>query len=214
MMGGVNGWRIAGRGCAAAGWVLWVVVQVVNDDPFPPEISLSQYGLGGTGWLFSVWVIVLATAPILLLRYRPVPGPARVLVAIGWVGTLVMALVRTDEGAPQMTAHAKVHMAAAVVALVFLPLGILFALRYAERRWFRLGVVLVAIGGVVGALILLAAAGVDTAGLGPARSWALWQGTLIVIELLLVTLYAAVIQTVDPGSVRTVSGTPVKSALQ
>jgi hypothetical protein len=137
-----------------------------------------------------------------------------VLVAIGWVGTLVMALVRTDEGAPQMTAHAKVHMAAAVVALVFLPLGILFALRYAERRWFRLAVVLVAIGGVVGALILLAAAGVDTAGLGPARSWALWQGTLIVIELLLVTLYAAVIQTVDPGSVRTVSGTPVKSALQ
>ena len=78
MMGGVNGWRIAGRGCAAAGWVLWVVVQAVNDDPFPPEISLSQYGLGGTGWLFSVWVIVLATAPILLLRYRPYPvRPAR-----------------------------------------------------------------------------------------------------------------------------------------
>jgi hypothetical protein len=214
MMVGVNGWRFAGRCCAVVGWALWVAVQVVNDDPFPPEISLSQYGLGAAGWLFSVWVIVLATGPLLLLRYRPVPGPARALVLIGFVGTVVMALVRTDEGAPQMTAHAKVHMAAAVLALVFLPLGILFALRYAERRWYRLGVLVVVFGGVVGVLILLAAAGVDTAGLGPARSWAFWQGTLIVIEMVLVTLYAAVIQTVDPGSVRTDVGTPVKSALQ
>jgi len=60
----------------------------------------------------------------------------------------------------------------------------------------------------------LAAAGLDTAGLGPARSWALWQGTLIVIEMVLVTVYAAVIETIDPGSVRGLWGTPVKSAHQ
>src|SRR6476619_4782603 len=195
MMVGVNGWLIAGRACAAIGWVLWVVVQLVNDDPFPPEISLSQYGLGGAGWLFSVWVVVLAAAPLLLLRYRPVPGPARALVLIGFWGTVVMALVRTDEGAPQMSAHAKVHMAAAVVALVLLPLGILCALRYAQRRWYRLGLVLVAVGVLVGVLILLAAAGLDTVGLGQARSWAFWQGTLVVIEMMLVTVYAAVIRT-------------------
>jgi len=210
----VNGWLIAGRSCAAAGWLLWILVQVVNEDPFPPEISLSQYGLGSAGWLFSVWVIVLAIGPVFLLRFRPVPGPARALVLIGLLGTVLMALVRTDEGAPQMSAHAKVHMAAAVVALVFLPIGILCALRYAERRWFRLGLVLVAVGVLVGVLILLAAAGLDTAGLGPARSWALWQGTLVVIEMMLVTVYAAVIRTVDPGSVSAVVGTPVKSALQ
>jgi hypothetical protein len=214
MMVGVNGWRFAGRCCAVVGWALWVAVQVVNDDPFPPEISLSQYGLGAAGWLFSVWVIVLATGPLLLLRYRPVPGPARALVLIGFVGTVVMALVRTDEGAPQMTAHAKVHMAAAVVALVFLPVGILFALRFAERRWYLLGAWLAAAGAVVGGLVLLAAAGLDAAGLGPARSWALWQGTLIVIEMLLVTVYAVVIDTVESGSVRGRRGTPVKSALQ
>jgi len=214
MMVGVDGWRIAGRCCAVIGWVLWMVVQVVNDDPFPPEISLSQYGLGNAGWLFSVWVVVLAAAPLLLLRYRPVPGPAHALVRIGFLGTVVMAMVRTDEGAPQMTAHAKVHMAAAVVALVFLPMGILAALRYARRRWFRLGMAIVGVGVLVGVLLLLAAAGLDTAGLGPARSWALWQGTLIVIEMLLVTVYALVIETVDPGSVRGVLGTPVKSALQ
>jgi hypothetical protein len=214
MMVGMDGWRIAGRCCTVVGWVLWVVVQVVNHDPFPPEISLSQYGIGAAGWLFSVWVVVLAAGPLLLLRYRPVPGPARALVLVGFLGTVVMAVVRTDEGAPQMTVHAKVHMAAAVVALVLLPLGILAALGYARRRWFRLGLAIVAVGAVVGVLILLAAAGLDTAGLGPARSWALWQGTLIVIEMVLVTVYAAVIETIDPGSVRGVMGTPVKSALQ
>ena len=214
MMVGMDGWRIAGRCCTVVGWVLWVVVQVVNHDPFPPEISLSQYGIGAAGWLFSVWVVVLAAGPLLLLRYRPVPGPARALVLVGFLGTVVMALVRTDEGAPQMSVHAKVHMAAAVVALVLLPLGILGALRYAERRWFRLGLSIVSVGAVVGVLILLAAAGLHTAGMGPSRSWAFWQGTLIIIEMGLVTLYAVVVPSVDPGSVRPAMGTPVKSALQ
>ena len=49
-------------GCAVAGWVLWVAIQVVAKDPFPPEISLSQYGLGEFGWVFTVWAIVLAAA--------------------------------------------------------------------------------------------------------------------------------------------------------
>jgi len=49
-------------------------------------------------------------------------------------------------------------------------------------------------------LILVSAAGVDTAGLGPARSWALWQGTLVVIEMLLVGWYAAAVSSIDPRS--------------
>src|SRR6476619_6622913 len=113
-----SSWLIAGRGCAAAGWVLWIAVQVVADDPFPPEISLSQYGLGGAGWLFSLWVVVLATGPLLLLR--------------------------------------------------FLPVGIGFVLRYAARAWWMTGCVLIAAAAVVGVLVLLAAAGLDSAGLGPA----------------------------------------------
>jgi len=205
---------VAGRSAAVAGWVLWVVVQVVNDDPFPPEISESQYGLGGTGWLFSVWVLVLAGCPLLLLRSRPVPGPARVLLMVGFAGAVVMALVRTDLGAGPMSWHAKVHMFGAVLALVFLPLGILSALRCARRRWFRLAEGIVAAGLLVGGLILLAAIGLDDAGLGPARSWAFWQGILLVLEMLLVSLYAVVIKTVEPGSVRAGSGTPVKSALR
>ena len=50
-----------------------------------------------------------------------------------------MALVRTDEGVVQMSGHAMVHMAGAVVALVFLPLGIGFVLRYSARPWWVRG---------------------------------------------------------------------------
>src|SRR6478609_1122757 len=151
-----SSWLIAGRGCAAAGWVLWIAVQVVADDPFPPEISLSQYGLGDAGWLFSLWVVLLATGPLLLLSFRPVPGPA---------------------------------------------------------RWLS-GCVLIAAGAVVGALVLLAAAGLDSAGLGPARSWALWQGTLVVLEMLLVTVYAIAVTTVEPAPGRAGRVPPVQSAIQ
>ena len=42
MMVGVNGWLIAGRACAVIGWVLWVVVQLVNDDPY------------GEGWMIVI----------------------------------------------------------------------------------------------------------------------------------------------------------------
>jgi hypothetical protein len=203
----------AGRWCAASGWVLWIVVQAVADDPFPPEISLSQYGLGPHGWLFSVWVILLATSPLLLFRARPVPGPAMWLLVAGYLGVWTMALVRTDAGIQAMSGHAKVHMVGAVLAMVFLPLGILSVLRFATR-YRGLAAALAIAAGVVGVLVLLSAIGVDTAGLGAPKSWALWQGTMLIIEMALVTLYAVVAPTIDPGALRAPSATPVKSAHQ
>ena len=53
-------------------------------------------------------------------------------------------------------------------------------------------------------LVVLSAAGVDTAGMGPARSWALWQGTLVVVEMLLVSVYAPWCPAIDPGRGRAV----------
>jgi Protein of unknown function (DUF998) len=210
----MTGWRTAGRCCAAAGWLLWVVVQVVAKDPFPPEISLSQYGLGSAGWLFSLWVVVLAGGPLLLFRYRPVPGAAGWLLAIGFAGTVLMAIVRTDEGGQQTSWHAMVHMAGAVIALVFLPFGMGLVLRYAARPWPAVAVATLGTAVVIGVLVLVSAAGVDTAGMGPARSWALWQSVLVVIEMVLVTLYAAVVSTIDPRSRRAGRSTPVQSAIR
>jgi len=209
----MSGYARAGRWCAAFGWVLWIAVQVVAADPFPPEISLSQYGLGAQGWLFSVWVILLATSPLLLYRARPVPGPAKWLLAAGYLGVWTMALVRTDEGFQAMSTHAKVHMYGAVLAMVFLPLGILSVLRYATRLR-RLAAGLGIAAGVVGVLVLLSAVGIDTAGLGAPKSWALWQGTMLIIEMALVTHYAVVVPSIDPGSVHHRIPAPVKSALQ
>jgi len=113
-----------------------------------------------------------------------------------------------------MSGHAMVHMAGAVIALVFLPLGIGFVLRHAARAWWLTGCVLIAAAAVVGVLVLLAAAGLDSAGLGPARSWALWQGTLVVIEMLLVTVYAIAVTTVEPSPGRAGRVPPVQSAIQ
>jgi hypothetical protein len=183
------GWLTAVRCCAALSWLLWVAMQVIAEDPFPPEISISQYGLGGTGWVFTAWAVALAGAPVLLLRGAPVPGPAGWLIAVGFAGAVVMAVVRTDEGVGLTTWYAKVHMVGAVTALVFLPLGMLLALRFAGRRFWMVGVGLVVAAGVVGVLVLVST-GIDTVGIGRAHSWALWQGVLVVIDMLMVTLYA------------------------
>jgi hypothetical protein len=50
--------------------------------------------------------------------------------------------------------------------------------------------------------------------MGPARSWALWQGILVVIEMLLVGLYAVVVTTIDPRSRRSGLSSPVQSAIR
>jgi hypothetical protein len=194
----MHAWKVAGRTCAATAWVLWVVVQIVAADPFPPEISVSQYGVGPHGWLFTVWVVALASAPLLLLRYRPVPGPARWLLAVGYAGSLLMAFVRTDEGGTQMSTQAKVHMAGAIPAMVALPLGIVAAMWFAAPAWRSASLVLAALSTISGVAILLAAVGVDTAGLGAASSWAFWQGVSIVIDMILVSVYAIAVETVRP----------------
>lgn len=209
-----RGWRVAGRWCAALGWILWVLLQFVNADPFPPAISMSQYGLGGTGWIFSVWVVVLATGPLLLLKYRPVPGPARWLLWIGYAGAWLMALVRTDEGGAQVSFTADAHMAGAVLTLVFLPLGILNALSHAAAPWRVAAIVLVGAAAAAGTLLLLAAAGIATAAPDPAASWAWWQGVLVVVEMLLVGLYALGVRSVRSAPGRPGRAAPVQSSIQ
>jgi len=194
----MHAWKVAGRACAAVAWVLWLVVQIVADDPFPPEISVSQYGVGPHGWLFTIWVVVLASSPLLLLHYRPVPGPARWLLVVGFAGSLLMAFVRTDEGGPQMSTQAKVHMAGAIPAMVALPLGVVAVLWFATPVWRLVSWVLAGLTTVSGIAILLAAAGVDTAGMGAASSWAFWQGVSIVIDMVLVSAYAIAVDAVHP----------------
>jgi len=190
---------IAGRAGTALGWLLWVALQVLADDPFPPEISVSQYGLGPTGWVFTVWAGALGAAPLLLLAGAAAPGPTRPVLWVGFAGAALMAVVRTDEGGGAMSWHAQAHMAGAVVALVFLPLGIVLALRGAPSAARRLALALTALAAVLGVLVIMSATGLDTAGLGAGGSWALWQGALVVVEMILVTVLAVVADRLPPG---------------
>ncbi len=190
---------IAGRAGTALGWLLWVALQVLADDPFPPEISVSQYGLGPTGWVFTVWAAALGAAPLLLLAGAAAPGPTRPVLWVGFAGAALMAVVRTDEGGGAMSGHAQAHMAGAVVALVFLPLGIVLALRGAPSAARRLALALTALAAVLGVLVIMSATGLDTAGLGAGGSWALWQGALVVVEMILVTVLAVVADRLPPG---------------
>ena len=211
---GGTAWRTAARWISGLGWLLWIAMQVIAKDPFPPQISLSQYGLGGAGFVFTLWAIGLGVTPLLLLQYRPVSGPALQVAWVAFVGAVLTGLVRTDEGGLQLSLAAKVHQVVAVVALVLLPLGVLYAMTTADRRWWRLSVGIAFATAGVGVLVLLSAAGIDTAGVGAPASWALWEGSLGILEMLLVSVYAAAVPTVGSRLARHDTHPPVQSAGQ
>ncbi|MBM9475198.1 DUF998 domain-containing protein [Nakamurella flavida] len=195
-----------GRACVAACWLLWIGVQAGAGDPLIPDISYSQYGLGPRGWMFSLWAVLLGIGPLLLWRARPVPGRAPILcLAVGTVGTLVMAVVRTDAGGLQQSLQAQVHAAGAIAAMVALPTGIVLALRFAPTRVARTaaGLGLASLAGLL--LIGAAAAGVDILGIGQQDAWAFWQGFTVLVDMLLLGLYAVAVGSLP---VRPAAGRP------
>ena len=65
-----TGWSMGlltlGRIATLAALVLCVGLQQINHDYFPPNVSISQYGVGPHGWVFTSWsaVTVLASLAI------------------------------------------------------------------------------------------------------------------------------------------------------
>jgi hypothetical protein len=170
-----------------------VAMQAVAGQWFPPPISISQYGIGPHGWLFSVFVVTMGAAPLCFERlcaHRQ--RYARVILGVGLAGAVVMALVRTDSGGAQASVNAKVHMVGAIFCLFCVPLGMFLVLWLRGGRGRLVGLMLIV--GVYGAIALLlaAAAGLDTAGLGPTRSWAFWQAVAAVVSMVMVATLAAV----------------------
>jgi hypothetical protein len=199
MMDRMRAWWVAGVVAVTAAWLLSVVVQVVASDPFPPKISVSQYGVGPHGWLFSLWVATVVAAPWCLYLYRPVRGfGARWALAVGVMGGAVMAIVRTDAGGLQRSAQAKVHLVGSVMALSGVPIGILLCLLGGAAIWLRTAFALVGLASAALALLLMSAAGWDTTGAGPATSWAFWQSIALIADLLLLVLHAFGVLTVPP----------------
>jgi hypothetical protein len=162
-------------------------------------ISVSQYGVGPHGWLFSLWMVAVAAAPWSLYVYRPAVGfGARWWLGIGIVGAATMAIVRTDPGGLQRSFQAKVHLVGSVLALSGLPIGILLTVLAAAAVWRRCAFVLVGLSAAALALLLLSAAGWDTTGAGPATSWAFWQSIALTADLLLLVVQMFAALTVRP----------------
>ena len=195
----MRGWWIAGTVAVALAWALSVAVQAVAGDPLPPDISISQYGVGPHGWLFSLWMLVTVAGPCLLYLYRPVRGfGAGWWLSVGLIGSAVMATVRTDPGGLQESVHAKIHMVGATLALVGLPIGILLGVAMAARPWRWCVRGLVGISSVSLVLLLISAAGVDTTGAGAATSWSLWQSIALAADMLLPVAQIFASRTVPP----------------
>ena len=147
---GGGGWLAVGRLATFSAVVFLLLLQWINDDWFPPEISVSQYGVGPRGWVFTCWAALLAVSVLALTRGGPDLGARRTRLVYFWLaagsaGLVVMGIVRTDAGGAQQSWHARTHMVGSILALVALPVGILLALGWARRGWRRAALGLAAI---------------------------------------------------------------------
>ncbi|MGI8591520.1 MAG: DUF998 domain-containing protein [Nakamurella sp.] len=184
----VQNWWLAGLALVVASWVLLVLAQAVTGDWLPPEISFSQYGVGTNGWIFSLYLICQSVGPMCLDRAVPTGRVTRVLLVAGTLGSLVMAVVRTDPGGLQHSASAKVHMVASVVGLVGVPIGTTVAALRSGRtpRFLPWTFVMISAASLV--LLVISATGVDTLGVGATTSWAYWQTCAVLADTVLTVL--------------------------
>lgn len=182
-----------------AGAVSVVAMQAVGGDWFPPEVSISQYGVGEYGWMLTMTLLFLAGASALLLwgTYRQGPG-RRWQVALPWtvwiLALIVMGFVPTNEWPAPLSLTGQVHLAAAVCGLFAAPIGAvlmvaslgrgagpgpaaparIIVIASAALSWFFLG------------LLLLTNIDIDFTGLGYRRAWALHQTIAVVLDIVMI----------------------------
>ena len=189
------GWLTVGRVATLAAIVFCLLLQWINHDWFPPEVSVSQYGIGPRGWVFTTWSALLAVSVLALTRGGPDLGVRRTRLVYCWLaagsaGLVVMGIVRTDAGGAQQSWHARTHMVGSILALLALPVGILLAIGWARVRWRRAAVVCAAVSAVALLLVLAAALGAPTPGMDAQHSWAFWQAVAVTADMLLVGVFA------------------------
>jgi len=182
-----------------AGTLSIVAIQVAGDDWFPPEVSISQYGVGEYGWMLTTTLLLLAVTSALLLW-----GAHRLAVARSWpvilpwtvwiIALIVMAFVPTNEWPEPLTLTGQVHQAAAVCGLFAAPIGAVLMVGLGTRSapdtvgkrartivigsallsWFFLG------------LLLLTNIDIDITGLGYRQAWALHQTVAVLLDIVMV----------------------------
>lgn len=182
---------VIGRVAAALSLLLCALVQWLNHDFFPPEVSISQYGIGPRGWVFTLWTAMVALAVLTLqaggtTSHHPIGN----WLAAGSVGLVVMGIVRTDANGLQQSVHARVHMISSIVALIALPIGMALAMSPANSRWRRFSWTIAVLSALCLVLVGISAAGVATPGLDAQHSWSLWQSVAVTLDMLLLAGFA------------------------
>lgn len=183
----VTWFRIGGATALASGLLL-IAVQIVSGDWLPPAISFSQYGVGPHGWIFSLYLLSFAFAPVCLDRARPTVAAITVMLLIGLAGCALMALVSTDPGGLQHSMRAKVHMVGSVVGLGLTPLGMAGSMWIVHRVPRSVTLTVVGFSALSLILLLVSAVGVDTLGVGSVTSWAIWQTCAALADVVLLIL--------------------------
>ncbi|MGI8627862.1 MAG: DUF998 domain-containing protein [Geodermatophilaceae bacterium] len=182
-----------------SGALSMVAMQAVSGDWFPPEVSISQYGVGEHDWMLTMTLLLLAGASSLLFWGAYRQGPARRWqVALPWtiwiLALVVMAFVPTNEWPGPLSLTGQVHQAAAVCGLFTAPIGAvlmvaplgrgagpgpaararIIVIASAALSWFFLG------------LLLLTNIDIDFTGLGYRRAWSLHQTIAVVLDLVMI----------------------------
>ncbi|MDQ4037545.1 MAG: DUF998 domain-containing protein [Actinomycetota bacterium] len=181
------------------GAVSLVAMQAVSGDWFPPEVSISQYGVGEHDWMLTMTLLLMAGASTLLLwgAYRQ-GSASRWQVALPWtvwiLALVVMAWVPTNEWPGPLSLSGEVHQAAAVCGLFSAPIGAVLMVAPLGRQartgpaararivvigtaalsWFFLG------------LLVLTNIDIDVTGLGYRRAWSLHQTIAVVLDIVMI----------------------------
>lgn len=176
-----------------------LAMQAVSGDWFPPEVSISQYGVGEHGWMLTMTLLFFAGASALLLwgaeRQTPTRQWSFTLPWMVWiVALIVMAFVATNEWPAPLTLTGKVHQGAAVFGLFFAPIGAVLMVGIGRRDVpntlaARAGATAVACAGLSWfflSLLLLTNIDIDITGLGYQRAWSVHQTVAVVLDIVMV----------------------------
>ncbi len=179
-----------------------LAMQAVSGDWFPPDVSISQYGVGTDGWTLTVTLLCLAAASALLLWGAHRLGAARHWrVVVPWtvwiLALVVMAFVPANEWPAPLSLTGQIHQAAAVLGLFVAPIGAMLMVGVGARhhgpadgkRGRRAGAVAVGsalLGWFFLVLLLLTNIDIDVTGLGYQRAWSLHQTIAVVLDIIMV----------------------------
>ncbi|MEO9198595.1 MAG: DUF998 domain-containing protein [Antricoccus sp.] len=174
-----------------------ISMQIVKHDWLPPTDSLSQYGVGKNGWVFSVAVGALGATSVtvgLLARALGRPLITTIMLGVGGAGFIIDGLVPADAAASHPTIYGHIHLVAAVFGVVLVPVAAVVLCWQYRSKTFPMVTIVVSVGCII-TLILLLFAAADLALFGQSQEymWALYQtialiGTLIVLYLLRASL--------------------------